>query len=52
LNFLKLVITLGVGDVAVKLSLTLGKSTNLWLNTKVGLDAFTCHIAYIMFSAV
>jgi hypothetical protein len=39
---------IGEGDVAVNLSLTLGKITKLWLITKVCLNAFTRHIAYIM----
>jgi len=45
-------VTLSVGDVAVKFSLTFGKSTKLWLSTKVCFDAFTRHIAYIMLVVV
>jgi hypothetical protein len=49
-------ITLGVSDVAVIPkafgTLTFGKGTKLWLLAKECLNAFTRHIAYIMFSAV
>jgi hypothetical protein len=43
---------LSVGDVAVEFSMTLGKSTKAWLITKVCLDAFTRHIAYIMLAPI
>jgi len=48
LLFLVLPITLGVGDVAVKFSLTFDKSTKFWFITKVCFYAFTRHIAYTM----
>jgi hypothetical protein len=43
-------LTVCVGDVAVKFSLTLGKNTELWFITKVCLDVFTPIFAYIMLS--
>jgi len=41
-------ITLDVGDVVVEFSRIFGKGTKFWFITKVCLDAFTHHIAYIM----
>jgi hypothetical protein len=37
-------LTIIVGDVAVKFSLTFGKITKVWLITKACLNAFTHHI--------